>query len=267
MIPTLFHLGPFRIHSYGVMLAISFLLGTWWAMKAAGRRGIPEDRVFSLVGWILVASILGSRLHFVLGHPGSFANPLDFFRIWEGGLTLYGGLIAAILVAFLYLRKHRLRFLTVADACVPALALGEGITRIGCFLNGCCFGAPCAGGGICIHYPPGSYAVQTLGDVPVYPAQLFLSGTMLLLFVVLWRLDRIRMPAGLLFGVYLASQGLIRYTVDFYRYYEEVDRFGSLGPWIRTKSQVVAVLLAVAGILVVIDRIRARRRRPGEGAS
>lgn len=264
MIPVLLRLGPFSVRSYGVMLVISFLVGTYWALKAGARRGISEDRIFSLVGWILLSSIAGARLHFVLAHPSSFASPLDFFRIWEGGLTLYGGLIAAIATSILYLRKQRIAFLPVADAVAPALALGEAITRIGCFLNGCCFGAVCSGG-LCIHYPHDSYAAQTLGDVGVYPAQLFLSAAMAVLFVVLWRLDRKRLAAGVLLGLYLAGQGIARYAVDFARYYEPVDRITTMGAWLQTKSQLIALLLAVSGALLAIDRVRAGRAAAAGG--
>ena len=255
MIPTLFHIGPFRVHVYGVMLAAAFLLGTFWARKGAARRGIDPDSILSLTGWILLASILGARLHFVLGHPASFAHPLDFLRIWEGGLTLYGGLVAAIVVSALFLRKNRLPFLPVADAIAPALALGEGIARIGCFLNGCCFGAVCHGA-VCVHYPPGSYAYDTLGNVGVYPAQLFLSASMLGLFVALWRADRRHSAPGFIFGLYLLFQGIARYGVDFLRYYEPIDRIQSLSPLIQTKSQVVALLLALGGLLLLIRRYR-----------
>jgi phosphatidylglycerol---prolipoprotein diacylglyceryl transferase len=262
LIPILFHLGPFRVHSYGVMLALSYLVGTWWAMKAARRRGIDPDRIASLIGWILIASIAGARLHFVLGHSGSFSSPLEFFRIWEGGLTLYGGLIAAIAAGYIYLRRHRIPFLPVADSVGPALALGEGITRIGCFLNGCCFGDACSGGLFCFRYPRGSYAADALGDTPVYPAQLFLSAGMFIVFAVLARLDRVRdrLRAGLLFGVYLIGQGLVRYICDFWRYYEPVDHIRTLGPVVETKSQVVALALVLFGAFLVASRLAVARR-------
>jgi phosphatidylglycerol:prolipoprotein diacylglycerol transferase len=253
VIPTLFEIGPFRVHVYGVMLALSFFAGTWWALRSGRRRGIPEDRIFSLVGWILVSSILGSRLHYMLGHPESFRSPLDFLKIWEGGLTLYGGLIAAIVVSFLYTRRHGLGFLSVADVTAPALALGEGLTRIGCFLNGCCFGRPCAGP-FCIHYPENSYAAQALGVTGVYPSQLLLSAGMGLLFLILWKSDRLDRPAGWLFSIYLVGQGLLRYGVDFTRYYEPVDRVMGAGPWLETKSQAVALALTVAGLALLWAR-------------
>lgn len=260
MIPVLFHIGPFSVRAYGVMLAISFVLGAWWAARVAVRRKLDPDRILSLVGWILVSSIVGARLHFVLAHPSSFRGPFDFLRIWEGGLTLYGGLIAAVVVSYLYLRRHRLPFLLVADVMAPAIALGEGLTRIGCFLNGCCFGAPCQGG-MCVHYPPDSYAALTLGaGVAVYPAQLMLSAAMFLLFALLWRVEKRELPVGLLFGLYLFGQGVARYVVDFYRYYEEVDRVTALAPVISTKSQIVALLLALSGVILIVYTLRKRAR-------
>lgn len=259
LIPVLFQLGPFSVRSYGLMLAVAFVAGTWYAVRGARRRGLSEDRILSLVGWILVAALLGARLHFVLGHPESYASPLEFLRIWEGGLTLYGGLIAAIAVSFLYLRRHGIPFLPVADLCAPAIALGESITRIGCFLNGCCFGAPCSGG-LCIHYPPGSYAVSSLGDVPVHPAQLYLSASMLAVFGFLAWLDRRHHAPGVIFSCFLIAQGLARYIVDFFRYYEPVDQVAALGPAIHTKSQVVALALVMLGVVLAMRTRNAARR-------
>ncbi len=250
MIPTLFEIGPFRVHAYGIALAISFLVGSLWARRAATRRGIDPDAILSLVAWILISAIVGARLHFVLSHPDSYKDPLEFLRIWEGGLTLYGGLIAAIAVSFLYLRRQRMRFFPVADAIAPALALGEAITRIGCFLNGCCFGAP-YGGPLCVHYPSDSYAVQAGILDGVFPSQLLLSACMLAVFLLLWRLDRRTLPAGRLFAVYLIAQGVVRYGVDFTRFYEPVDQVHFAGSLIRAKSQIVALALAAVGVLML----------------
>ncbi|MBD3162534.1 MAG: prolipoprotein diacylglyceryl transferase [Candidatus Eisenbacteria bacterium] len=263
VVRTLFEVGPFRVHIYGVLLAVAFVVGSLWATRAARRRGIPEERILSLIGWILISSIIGARLHFVLAHPSSYEDPLQLFRIWEGGLTLYGGLIAAILVSFFYLRRHRIGFRPVADAIAPALALGEGIARIGCFLNGCCFGRACEAA-IGVHYPPDSYAEMALGDTAVYPSQLFLSVGMIALFVLLWRIERHLPTAGRLFGLYLLGQGTLRYAVDFSRYYEPVDRLHLLGGAIQTESQLVALVLAILGLLLLL-RTRERARGEPEG--
>jgi phosphatidylglycerol:prolipoprotein diacylglycerol transferase len=99
-----------------------------------------------------------------------------------------------------------------------------------------------------------------LGDVTVYPSQLLLSAAMLLLFIVLWRIDRRLPPSGVLLGLYLFGQGVARYLVDFTRYYEPVDSVRTLGPWIEAKSQIVALVLALAGLLLVVFRLLHHRR-------
>jgi phosphatidylglycerol:prolipoprotein diacylglycerol transferase len=255
--PILFSLGPFQVRAYGLALAVSFLLGSWLALRRGRPRGFKEDDLLGLFWWIVLASMIGARAHFVLGHPEDFARPLDALRIWDGGLTLYGGLIAAIAAAWYYLRRHRLAFLPVADVVAPSLALGEGITRIGCFVNGCCFGRAC-GNPLGIHYPPTSYAASALGaGVAVWPSQLFLSAGLLLSMLVLLWVDRRPRAVGAIFGLYLLFQGVARWAVDFTRYYEPIDRL-SLGPLVGTKSQLVALLLAVAGIALLL---RGRREQ------
>ncbi|MDM7915005.1 MAG: prolipoprotein diacylglyceryl transferase, partial [Candidatus Eisenbacteria bacterium] len=109
-------------------------------------------------------------------------------------------------------------------------------------------------------YPPHSYAAMTLGNVPVYPSQLFLSVAMLVVFLMLWRLDRRVLTVGVLFGIYLVGQGIVRYLVDFTRYYEDVDRLPALAPVIGTKSQAIALFLALAGAVLVVQRLRAGHR-------
>ena len=138
MIPTLFKIGPLEIHSYGLLLAVAFLTGMQVALAEARRRGLDEARLSALCLWIMVFAIAGSRLLYVVTHLDAYAGRWgDAFKLWEGGLTMYGGFIAALVGSFLYLRHHRLPVLTVCDAFSPAIALGSGITRLGCFLNGC----------------------------------------------------------------------------------------------------------------------------------
>jgi phosphatidylglycerol---prolipoprotein diacylglyceryl transferase len=258
MYPVVFHLGPFPVRSYGIALAISFLLGCWLALRRARARGVSEDLMFGLFFWIIASAIVGARAHFVLAHPSDFANPIAAFRLWDGGLTLYGGLLTAFATSWIYLARHKMDFLAVADICAPSLALGEGITRIGCFVNGCCFGRACPGS-FCIHYPPDSYAAATLGPgVAVMPSQLLLSGALLLASGLLLLADRRRRGEGWLFGLFLVIQGLVRWAVDFTRYYEPTDRLDALAPIITTKSQLVALLLVVWGGWLLLRRTTIR---------
>lgn len=261
MYPVLFSLGPFQLRAYGLALAISFLLGSWLTLRRGRERGVPEDVLLGLFWWIILAAVVGARAFFVLAHPESFPRALDAFRIWEGGLTQYGGLIGAMLASWIYLRRHRVSYLLAADLTAPALALGEGITRIGCFINGCCFGRECHGP-LCVHYPADSYASDALGaGVPVFPSQLILSAAFFLVTALLILADRRRPATGVVFGLFLLLQGGIRWLVDFTRYYEPVDHIASLAPFITTRSQLTAAALLLAGIWILI----ACRRR-GKGA-
>jgi phosphatidylglycerol:prolipoprotein diacylglycerol transferase len=256
MHPILFSIGPFHFRAYGLALATAFLLGSWLALRRGRERGFREDALFGLFGWILVSALVGARLHFVLGHPEDFPSPLDALRIWEGGMTLYGGLLAAILASWVYVLRHRIPFLPVADLVAPSIALGEALTRIGCFVNGCCFGRPCEGA-LCVHYPADSYAAAALGpNVPVFPSQLLLSALFFLATPLLLYAGRKLRGAGAILGLYLVLQGLARWAVDWTRFYEPVDRVTWAAPLVTTKSQFVALFLFAWGVVLLV---RARR--------
>jgi phosphatidylglycerol:prolipoprotein diacylglycerol transferase len=258
MHPILFSIGPFHFRAYGLALALSFLFGSWLALRRGRARGFSEEALFGLFGWILVGALVGARLHFVLAHPEDFPSPLDALRIWEGGMTLYGGLLAAIFASWLYLRRHRLRFLPVADLVAPSLALGEALTRIGCFINGCCFGREYHGS-LCVHYPADSYAASALGpNVPVFPSQLLLSALFLLALAALLLAGRRLRGEGAIVGLYLLLQGAFRWVVDFTRYYEPVDRVSWGAPLVSTKSQLVALALFLWGAVLLVQAIRRR---------
>lgn len=220
MIPTLFKIGPLEIHSYGLLLAVAFLTGMQVALTEARRRGLDEGRLSALCLWIMVFAIAGSRLLYVVTHLDAYGGRWgDVFKLWEGGLTMYGGFIAALLGSFFYLRRHRQPVLTVCDAFSPAIALGSGITRLGCFLNGCCFGRPC-------HLPwaitfaPDSFAGETYPGVPLHPTQLYLAFAGFANFALLWSLRRRLARPGQLFFLFLLLESASRFVVDFFRHYE-----------------------------------------------
>lgn len=260
MHPILYSFGPFHLRAYGLALAAAFLAGSWLVLKRGPARGIREEVLTGLIAWILISSVVGARLLFVVAHPDQFASVWDALRIWEGGLTQYGGLIAAVLASWIYLRRARQAFLPVADLVAPSLALGEGITRIGCFINGCCFGRACSTSWA-VHFPPHSYASQTLGaGVGVWPSQLFLSAGLLLAFFFLLWAERWRLGLGGIFGLFLVLQGVIRYAVDYTRYYEPSDRFAATAPLLETHSQLIALLLFLAGVVFLVRARRAGSR-------
>jgi phosphatidylglycerol:prolipoprotein diacylglycerol transferase len=249
--PILLHFHGLTLHSYGLLLAISFLLGIQIFVWRGVRRGLPEERLHTLSLVILVLAIVGGRGLFVLTHWSEYArDPLGAFRIWEGGLILYGGYILAIVGGILYLRRAGLPVWRVADAVAPSAALGIGLGRIGCFLNGCCFGLPThlPWG---ITFPPGSYSTFTFPGEPLHPSQLYLAGAGVALFAGLLALDRRRRFDGWLFWSYVAIDSVARFVIDFTRYYDQTSFIGRLGSLSFNVNQILSAALLVTSMVML----------------
>ncbi len=251
------------IKSYGLMLALSFALGLALSIRRGRPKGIAADDIMDLVFAVLVSSLIGVRLFYVMTHTTEFAPGGAFdpwYRslfIWDGGLTLYGGIILAIGTVWWLARRRGIPFLVIADIFSPGVVLGIGITRIGCFLAGCCYGMPsdacCA-----LRFPVGAPSWQQFGDVGVHPSQIYGSLGGFLVFGLLLLLERWPAPVGATFGRFLILYALSRFIVDFSRYYEP-DQIMALG-W--SNNQWISVGLAVAGAIVLaMGARRAARER------
>lgn len=264
MFPTLLKIGPLEIHSYGVALAIAFIVGTQLALAEAGRRGLPENRLAPLCLWILGLAIVGSRLLYVISHSESYAGRwFDALKLWEGGLTMYGGFVAALAGTLVYLWRRAIPMAQVFDAFAPAIALGSGITRIGCFLNGCCYGKPCdLPWAVTFHED--SFAGAAFPGIPLHPTQLYLSLAGFASFVVLWSLRRRLEPRpGQLFFLFLLIESGSRFGIDFLRHYDPGGESVLFLGVRLSLSQVLAlglIVVALAGLLV-------RGRRPAEATA
>lgn len=183
MHPVLLHIGPFTVYAFGVALAFAFLAGTWCAqqtMLRAQRLGarvvLTPSQVADFVFWLLLGSLVGARMLYILAnHEYYLASPREIFAVWHGGLIFYGGLAGGWLAAGWYLRRHRLPMSQILDLFTPALALGQSIGRVGCFLNGCCYGKP-TGHAWGVRFP--------WSDAPRYPTQLFESAATLLFAIL-----------------------------------------------------------------------------------
>ncbi len=178
----LFQIGNFEIHSYGLALAISFLIGIYFSMYRAKKQGIDPNKIVDLSVIIIISAILGSRFLYVIFHLDEFrghwldtVNPFQSNgQIGIAGLTLLGGLVAAVVFGLLYLKIKKLPILKIADIIIPAVGIGLLITRIGCFLNGCCWGLP-TDSSLVIIFPQSCPAGAFNPDIPIYPTQLFSS--------------------------------------------------------------------------------------------
>ncbi|MBI5968350.1 MAG: prolipoprotein diacylglyceryl transferase [Deltaproteobacteria bacterium] len=137
MYPILFKIGDFTLHTYGVLIAIGFLLAIALGIKEARRVGLDPNLILDLSFYVLLAALFGSRLFHVLGNLEEFReNPLDALKFWQGGLVYYGGVIFAFLVGIWYVRKQRLNFPQMADLVAPSAAIGLAVGRLGCFSAG-----------------------------------------------------------------------------------------------------------------------------------
>ena len=255
MHPTLFRFHGLELHSYGLLLAIAFLVGIQLLLKRGAQRGLPEDKLSTLSLLLLVLAIIGGRGLYVLTHWSDYAK--DFggvFRIWEGGLMLYGGYFLAIAGGIAYVRRAKLPVWRVGDAAAPSMALGIGIGRLGCFLNGCCFGLPSALPWA-VKFPPGSYSNFVFPGDPLHPSQLYLAGAGAGLFVLLLLLDRKAHFEGWLFWTYIALDAILRFVIDFTRYYDATSYLGKIGPFPFNVNQVFSVVLVLVA-LFMLNRLR-----------
>ena len=254
MHPTLVHLGPLTLHSYGLALAISFFLGILLATRRGATRGMHSDLVFDTSLVIVFASVIGARLMYVVFHWGDDLHSLvDVVSLWNGGLTMYGGVLAAMGAAWLYLRRRQVAFLRMADVVAPSLGLGLALTRVGCFLNGCCYGKP-THGPLGIVFPPDSLVHTSLGGVPIHPTQLYSSATGVVILVALLVFDRVRRADGQVFALYLLLDAAGRFVLDSWRYYEPNAYLWPGGP---TVNQAICVGLFGLGLLLLARSRRA----------
>ncbi len=143
MLPRLFQLGPFTVHSYGLMVMLGFVAGIVLSSRLAKRRGLAGEALVDAAPVMLLASIAGARLLFVALNWGDFADrPWTILSVWQGGMSFHGGAIAGVASGIYCLKKRGLSPAMMVDAAAPGLAVGYAIGRIGCLLNGCCHGGP-----------------------------------------------------------------------------------------------------------------------------
>ena len=259
-------LGPVAIRGYGLMLAVSFLVGIYLAVWRAKKAGIGPERIMSLALYVLVSSVVGARLLYVVFHwdeyaaqPWSIVSPFQEGQmVGIGGLVFYGGTILAILVGIWYLRRHGMPTWRVADAVAPSIALGIFFTRIGCFLNGCCFGTP-SRLPWAMMFPPESPAGSVFPGITIHPAQLYSSLYGLAIFGILLGAERFKTFDGYTFWLFLMLYAVARFFVDFVRYYEPsmslFERF--------SVNQLISVALFVlaAAVFVSLWQVQSSREK------
>jgi phosphatidylglycerol---prolipoprotein diacylglyceryl transferase len=256
-------IGPFTLHTYGVLLAVAFLVGLWVASRQAKREGLDAGRVTDMAVWVLIAGLVGAKLLLVAVDWRYFGrNPREILSIFQSGGVFYGGLLGGAAVAWWYARRHRLPGWRTADVLALGVVVGQAIGRLGCFCAGCCYGKTTQlPWGVTFTDVYAARAVGTPMDVPLHPSQIYESlGAFLIFLFLLWLAPRKRFHGQVVLA-YVAAYSAMRFGLEFLR--GDLDRGAWLGGTVST-SQAIAVVLLL-GVAVLLPRVR-RTQAIGAGA-
>jgi phosphatidylglycerol:prolipoprotein diacylglycerol transferase len=211
MHPILFQVGDFKVYSYGFFVALGILVAVLVTMGKFRKAGESPQIVLDLAVVVVVFGLVGARLGYVFLYDPVFylTHPWRILFIQEGGLAFYGALLLGLVAAVAFLRKKRFPFFVFADYAAPALALGYAIARIGCFLNGCCYGKPTT--------VPWRIVFPTVDELPRHPTQIYAALASLFIFCFLERLFPRRKFHGQVFSSYLFLYGASRAVIEIFR--------------------------------------------------
>ena len=220
MKPVLFKAGPISIYSYGALLAAGFLAAVFLATRKAKKEGISPAKILDLALVILITGVVGSRLLYVLLNWSDFSgNPLRILLLNKGGLAIYGGFGLSIPAGLWFVKKNGLSLWRTADFIVPYVALAQSVGRVGCFLNGCCYGK--ATDSIFGVYFPGHI-------FKIHPTQLYSAAALMAIYGILRVVYKMRKFDGQVFCSYLLLYSLFRFFIEFLRVNPSFYQYASL---------------------------------------
>src|SRR6266852_8071000 len=266
MYPKLFELpwsvgsfGPITVYTYGVLLAAAYLLGLKLAMVRAQARDLDANRVLDLGIYIIISALIGAKLLLLVTDFRAFtADPRELLTLARSGGVFYGGLILAVIVALVYIRRVGLPLWTTCDVFAPGIALGHVVGRFGCLFAGCCYGKPTTRPwGITFTDPFAAANVGTPLGIPLHPTQLYEAGAELLILTFLLLTERRGRPyPGRTFWLYMLLYSVSRFIIEFFR----GDERGTVGMF--STSQFISIVLAPLAIVMLVFLSRAVTPEP-----
>ncbi len=256
MFRELFTIGGFTVYTYGLMLALAFFIGILLAYFRAKKVGLPPMIIIDTGIVVLIGSVVGAKLFYVIGHlPEYIENPGRLVDVLRAGGVFQGGLIVAVILSVAYLYWKKQPVWLVADVAAPSIAIGQAIGRIGCFCAGCCYGKPVDQAELpwAVNFPPDAIAPS---GVFRHPTQLYEMLLMIVVFVLLVLLWRVRKFDGQVFWAYVILYSVVRGgIVEWFR--------GDHGPVLLGLSgqQLISVFTLIVGIVIYVYLSRRGRAK------
>jgi phosphatidylglycerol:prolipoprotein diacylglycerol transferase len=215
MYPVLFELGAFQVRSYGVIVALSFLLALWMSTKEAEKKRLDPKVVQDFAIYGLLGGIVGARLYFVLfSAPRYFLeHPREIVAVWSGGIGIIGSLIGGFLVAVWFCRNRKIPLLKVGDTLAPGIALGQTVGQLACLLNGDSYGRPTDLPWAITYTDPRSMAPL---NIPLHPIEIYEMAAYFLIFLLVWNIRKHQRIDGFTFFTYLAGYGVACLSLTFF---------------------------------------------------
>ena len=249
MFPKLFQIGQFALPTYGLLVAVAFLVALWMASRFAAERGLNQEKIVNLGVYCALMGMLGAKVLMIALDPEYRANPAEIFSLstLQSAGIFYGGFIAALVFAWFYMQRQGLPVLASSDLFAPGLALGHGIGRLGCFAAGCCWGKPTTlPWAVTFRNKDATTGVPL--NIPLHPAQLYEAFAEAIICFILVRKLKGPHRDGQIIGLYLALYGVVRLLVEFVRMHDSSNPMG--GP--LTLEQWISLILALLGAALVI---------------
>ena len=258
MYPVLFRIGNFPINTYGVFLALAFLCAILITVKLGERDGLPRQKIYDLSLWMLLASLIGSKVLMFFTEPEYRDHPLqlislDFLR--SGGV-FYGGLLGAVLTGYFLMKRYKLPWWKTADACAPGIALGNVLGRQGCFSAGCCWGKPTTLPWGVRFTQAGHDITGVPTDAPLHPTQLYESFAMLIVFFFLLWLHKKKKFSGQVILAYVVIYATVRFLIEFVRDDPRGDILGLTTLTGLSTSQLIGIVAGIGALILFVVRWR-----------
>ncbi len=216
MYPVLVQIGTFELRSYGITVALTFLLGLWLSAKEAKRKGLDPSLIQDFALYALLGGIIGGRIYFVVfSNPAYYLQkPWEIVAVWHGGIGIIGALLGGFLTALWYCRRKKLSFWRFADTLAPGVALGQAAGVFACLLNGDSYGKPTDLAWAITYTDPRAMAPL---NTPLHPVEIYEMAIYFLVFLLVWRTRKKYRSEGFAFLTCLAGYGAARFAVEFFR--------------------------------------------------